>query len=117
MEIFRSETHHRNSRGKGQKQSWQKNGLSPFFRATGIYYPVIVASQGTLNDCKHFLPFSKPTGRAATGDIILSAPAVKHTKANYAMKQTPETHALAGNLYTGEALQYQNKNLSFTTYL
>lgn len=46
---------------------------------------------------KHFLPLSKPTGRAAIGDSTLSAPAVKHTKANYATKQTPETHTLAGN--------------------
>lgn len=48
----------------------------------------------------------------------LSGPAVKHAKANYVTKQTPETHSLAGNFfYIGEALQFQNKNLSFTTYL
>lgn len=49
----------------------------------------------TKYDYKHFPPLSKPTGRATTRDITLSAPAVKHAKANYAMKQTPETHALA----------------------
>lgn len=36
------------------------------------------------------------------GDITLLAPAVKHAKANYAMKQTPETHTLASNHRTLE---------------
>lgn len=52
------------------------------------------------------------------GDITLSAPAVKHAKANYAMKQIPETHTLAGNLCTQERhFNNQNKNLSFSTYV
>lgn len=61
-------------------------------------------------------------------DITLSAPAVKHAKANYAVKQTPEIHALAGSLCTVErhfniktktsaSLHISKKELQFITHL
>ena len=99
---FRSKTHHRNNGRKCQKQDWQKNGSSPFFCATGIYYPVTAASRGTLNMITStFLLFLSQLEEQPR-ETSLSAPAVKHAKANYAMKQTPETRALAGNLCTLE---------------
>lgn len=57
----------------------------------------------------------------------LPGPAVKHAKANYVMKQTPETHALAGNFFTLErhfnsktktsvSLHICKKELQFLSY-
>lgn len=53
---YRSKTHYSNNGEKGQKQGWQKNGSSLFFCATGIYYPVTSASQGTLNMITNTFP-------------------------------------------------------------
>jgi len=99
---FRSKNHNGKNGGKGQNQGWQKNGSSPFFCATGIHHPATAASRGTLNMITStFLPFLSQLEEQPC-KATLSAPAVKHAKVSYAMKQAPETHALTGNLCTLE---------------
>lgn len=89
-----------NNGGKGLKPGWQKSG-SPFPCARGIIYSVYCClTRLTKHDYKHLPLLSKPTRRETMGDITLLAPAVKHAKANHAMKQIPETHTLASNLCT-----------------